>query len=321
MKYQGIAEIELIDIDTGEVIKREEHNDLSCLLDDLYLSNQRDGVIKRSFVLSRLFNKLALWDGIIAKTGDVINDDVNLMGLKAPTSTTSYGDNGIEMVFEFGTEEGNGLIQCMSLVHEDFEDNTITTKHIDSDIVSGTIKYKNTDANSESFNIVYIEENNNEIWTIESDSFKNYAKGSPFYVYIKKYYHSYNTIPFSETDIYNMKLLNFVSIDISSIITDTTALNSANFLNYYVDEINKNVIVSFFGKNKKAFNTCIFNLDTMDMQMYNMTIPSDINLKLTYNSKYRMEPMPFYQAKCVLLAEYVDIKGDTVPGMIGIQKI
>ena len=82
MKYKGIADIELVDVKTGKIIKKEEHNTLSCLLDDLFSSNQRDGVISINRTLSKYFNKLAVWDGVISKTSDVVDNNVNLVALK-----------------------------------------------------------------------------------------------------------------------------------------------------------------------------------------------------------------------------------------------
>lgn len=315
---KGIAFLELTDTKTGEVIRSEECNMITCILDDIYSSNQRDGIITRSYVLKDLFSKLALWDGGISKSGDVIDDDVNLIAIKTPTSTKAYGDKGVEMVFEFGTDEANGLISCLSLVHKDFEDNTIITRHYDSNIVSGSVIYWNTDAVKNFFNIINIDENKDEVWTVESDNVSSYRPENPFYIYIKKYYHSYNKILFTSFDKNNMKLKETIAFDISDIITGVDKFGTTTPFNYYVDEKYQKLIISFCRNNEdKTFNTCIIDLQTLTAEKYNMVIPSDITLKLYYDN--RLAGLPCYDGRICQLVDMIDENDETVRVMVGIN--
>ena len=300
-KYKGEAVFELENTETGEKQTFTEHNTLSCLLDDLFSENQLDGIIKNDFQLNKYFNQICLFDGTISKSSDLIDDNINLIGNKTPDESNVYDTDGLELIYRFAEDEAVGQIDCISLAPSSFEDFT-QHKWYKNNLLSGS--YNVVSSIKSDYKLIDIDFKNNWCWSLETQGFGTFKKGEPFYVYLRKYYHNFSVIPLSDSDEMNMKLLETTEIDISSICYDITDFSKWNYLNFAIDEYNKRVIIYLLKDSNKTLRTCVFSInDTSDVMFYDMTIPSDITLKIAYSYWGKMTQTLCYKGKLLFMAK------------------
>lgn len=316
--YKGEAILELTNTETGEKQIYDEHNTLSCLLDDLFNENQFDGVIKHNFELKKYFNKLCLFDGTISKNSDVIDDNVNIIACKEATTTNKYDEDGLELVFKFSEDEAVGQIDCLSLVPESFE-NFTEHRWYKNDLLSGSYTVKSNIKSD--YKLINIDFDNNWCWSLETQGFDTYKQGEPFYIYLRKYYHNFSIIPLSNYDEMNMKLLETTEIDISDILKDVGGFSSYDYINFAVDEDNNRIIIYALSSYRKILRTCVFSIDnTADVAFYDMTIPNDVNLKISYSYWGKLTQTLCYKGKLLFMAE-VNKEDEDIIEYVGINPV
>jgi hypothetical protein len=316
-KYEGIATIELTDIETGQVERIEEHNNLTCLLDDIYKNGNLDSVLSIDYTMKKYLSKLVVLDGIPRNSKAVIDDDINILAVKSASSVSTYDETGLEMIFDFSKDEAVGEINCVCLAPECFQDYTLNN-HSNSNLVKGTSKWYSGDLNA-SLRILDMDFDNNFIWTIEADDFKNLNSNSDFNVYVRKYYHNFKEMPFVIFDGLGLKLLESTALNVSSMLVNCGGANSNRFLNYAYDEKNKKIYIIFINNEMKEFNVCKFSRDnTADVIMRNMILPAEITSKMYYTYWGRMTQMPFYNGRICLYSTIADAE-EVRTGYIGIN--
>lgn len=299
--YKGEAIIELTNTETGEKQIYDEHNMISCLLDDLFKENQMDGVIRHNFELKKYFKKLCVLDNPISKNSDLINDETNILACKEPTITNTYDEDGLELIFKFNENEAVGQIKCLSLVPESFE-NFTEHRWYKNDLLSGSYTVKSSIKSD--YKLINIDFDNNWCWSLETQGFDTYKQNEPFYVYLRKYYHNFSIIPLSNYDEMNMKLLETTEIDISTILKDVGGFSSYDYINFAVDEDNNRIIIYALSSYRKILRTCVFSIDnTADVAFYDMTIPNDINLKISYSYWGKLTQTLCRKGKLLFMAE------------------
>lgn len=312
MLYEGIANIELRNVETGEVQFYEEHNMLSCLFDDLFENGQLDGVIKVNDDKRNYLNTLICFDEVLNKSSNVIDDKINIVGIKkVDIEGKEYGTNGVEYVFNFGTEECNGNIKCLSLAHKDFQDYTITD-NIRSNLVSGTAQYGINDVTGTT-NIIDIDFDNGYFWSVEWDEPRSYKKGSPFYIYLKKFHHDFKRIALTKDDPFNAKVVESTQIDISNLLNDISSVNTSySFLNFAYDEYKKRIYIIYNNKDLRLFNVCSINKeDTTDIKYFNMSVPTSLSLRQNYTNN-TFNYMPVYNGRIAVMADISNDEGDFI---------
>lgn len=318
-KYEGIATIELKDIETGKIETIEEHNNLTCLLDDIFKNGNMDSVLSIDYTMKKYLSKIVVLDGIPNKSKNVIDDDINILAVKSATTTKTYDETGLEMVFDFAANEAVGEINCVCLAPENFQDYTLNN-HSNSNLVKGTSKWNSGDLN-EALRILDMDIENNFLWTIEADNFDNLRSGVDFNVYVRKYYHNFKEMPFTFSDGLGLKLLESTSLNISSMLVNCGGVNYNRFLNYAYDEKNKKIFVVFINNEMKEFNVCKFSRDnTADVTMRNMILPAEITSKMFYTYWKRMTQIPFYNGRICLYSNLSDDTGERM-AYIGINPL
>lgn len=312
MNYKGVATIEIIDKKTGNIERTIEYNRLTNLLEDVFASNQMDGVISYSADIKKYFNKCALLDG--TPVSNNIPDNVHVITYGKAVETKTYDEDGIEMVFKFDGADITAPIECIGLVHDNFQNPEIE-RYNASSLLTGSYT-ANIDAEDKTgtFRPFYIDYENNWIYSLETLPFDKYVRNQPFYLYLKKYYHNFNEMCYSNVDVMNMKLLECTEIDLSTMFQGAGSITQYNNPTIFsFDEYNKRIIVSFIISDGtyNVFNTCIFSLDnTADVQFYNMSFPSYIDAKVKYNYSKKMEMTPSYKGRLCIMCYVKQDEGD-----------
>ena len=311
MNYKGVATLEVIDKKTGKTEKTIEHNRLTDLIDDVFDSNQMDGVINYSADIKRYFNKCVLLDKT-PRTKE-LPDDVHVITYASAVETNTYDEDGLEMIFKFDGKNITSPIECIGLAHDSFQNPEIE-KYNASNLITGSYT-ANIDAEDRTgtFRPFYIDYENNWIYSIETLDFSKYVRLQPFYLYVKKYYHNFNEMCFSSSDVMNMKLVECTEIDLSTMFQGTDSITQYDKPTVFsFDEKNKRVIVSYMiFNNYNIFNTCVFSLDnTSDVQFYNMSFPSYITPKLKYNYSKKLEMTACYHGRLCMMCYVKQDEGD-----------
>lgn len=306
-KYEGIATIEIKDIETGNVEVIEEHNNLTSLLDDIFKNSNLDSSLTIDYNMKKYLSKLVVLDG--TPRGTTIDDDINILAVKSATTTNTYDETGLEMVFDFAPNEAVGEINCICLAPECFQDYTLSNNS-NSNLVKGTTKWYTPDLTDQLY-ILDMDFDNNIIWTVESDDFNNLNNRNEFYVYVKKYYHNFKQLPFTDFDGLGLKLLESTAINISSMLVNCTGAGYNSFLNFAYDDKNKKIFIIYINNDSKQFNVCKFSRDnTADAVMRNMILPEEISSKVVYTSWKKMVQMPFYNGRISLYCNLSDNEGE-----------
>ena len=311
--YKGVATIEIIDKKTGKIEKTVEHNQLSSLYNDIFKSNQLDGVINYNSNIKDYFKKCVLLTKTPNKSGSLLDDDVHVIASKTADITNTYDDTGLEMVFYFDGADIYDGIQCIALAPTSFTNLEMGTGS--SSLISGKFEGKINLGDEETtggFKIVNIDFDNNWIYSLETKSRGDYKKGQPFYAYFRKYYHNFNAPALTTKDVFSMKLLESTEIDLTEMLSDVNGIGYTNPLNYAVDELNKRIIL-IYNDNKNTFRTCVFSIDnTADVQFYNMTLPSYVKTDgygIRSNSNYMFQ-IPSYNGRVCIPTKLILEEGD-----------
>lgn len=117
---KGVATIEIIDKKTGKIEKTIEHNQLSTLYDDIFKSNQSDGVVSYNANIKEYFKNCVLLTKTPNKNGSLLDDNVHVITYKTADITNTYNDTGLEMVFYFDGADIYDGIQCIALAPSQF---------------------------------------------------------------------------------------------------------------------------------------------------------------------------------------------------------
>lgn len=310
--YKGVATLEIIDKKTGKIERTIEHNRLTNLLDDVFARNQMDGVISYSADIKRYFNKCVLMDA--KPRNKEIPDDTHVIKYAQAVETKNYDEDGIEMIFKFDGKDITAPIECIGLAHDSFQNFEIE-RYNASNLITGsyTAKIDEKDRTG-TFRPFYIDYENNWIYSLETLPFDKYVRNQPFYLYLKKYYHNFNEVCYSNVDVMNMKLLESTEIDLSTMFQGAGSITQYNNPTIFsFDEKNKRIIVFFiiFDGTYNVFNTCVFSIDnTSDVQFYNMAFPSYIEPKVKYNYSKKMEMTATYKGRLCILCYVKQDAGD-----------
>lgn len=311
---KGIADIEIINVNTGEIKKYTEYNRLSALLDNIYNDDLYDGCIERTKDLTSYFKKLVLLTGNIDNSNALLSDGTNVLKV-IDTKAQKYEDEqykGYQFNFELGTDI-EGTIKCISLAPSEFinlEGGQGNTQN--SSMVRGT-RSIHTNLNE---NIIKIDVENSLIYTLSFDSIDSYTTGGEFNFYINKYYHNFKELCLFDNEELNAKLLEATTIDVSNIFEglQTPIFTNSNYtatFKYAIDEHNNNLAIILMPKdsNEKKINIIALNLDdTTKMESHNMTIPNELEL-LVYNNENKLkdlEMIPVHNGRLIFKAEYND---------------
>ena len=118
-----------------------------------------------------------------------------------------------------------------------------------------------------------------------------------------------------------MKLLETTEIDISDILKDVGGFSSYDYINFAVDEDNNRIIIYALSSYRKILRTCVFSIDnTADVAFYDMTIPNDVNLKISYSYWGKLTQTLCYKGKLLFMAE-VNKEDEDIIEYVGINPI
>ncbi len=311
MKYKGTAYIELED----ENGKKEiiEHNNLSNFLNNMFKDGQLDSYCSPNKSLKNYFNRIVLLDGV--PKSSVIDDNINIIKVMNATSTATDANGNITLTFEFPLNDEYSNIECIALAPSSFID--FTTELQSS--ISGLLNTQRGFATNVNYKGVFkIDFENNIVWAYNYTNLSNMSPNSDWYVTIKKYYHDFKAIPFTNKDVWNMKLIESTNINLKSIIT-SSGVSSTKFMNWAYDDYTNQLFFIYFNNNNKTFNVCVTDFEnTEETHMYNMTLPNELTPKMQYGSSDPFSEMATYKGRLLLYATITDENG-TRTGYFGIN--
>lgn len=281
-------------------------------LQDVFNSNKFNGAIKTDKQIKKYCNKLILINGALDTYDYTIKNETDILGIVEADSITKV-KNGYEYTFVLKNDIG-GIIDHIGLIPQDFQ--SISGDAVQNTLISGSYYMI---LNTPIYNVIKIDVENNEFWTLTPDKTVGYSAGSDYYITLRRYHLNYNNLNIIRKDNYNMYLVQEYKYNVKDFME---LYDSSSILYLAYDDINEYFYCVHINKYRQIINTVRIKLDNLDTpEIHNMMIPTSYqNIQVSGGSYYGNDIgdnyLSFYNGRLIFC-----YSGSNGIGYVGINPI